>query len=194
MAFFIHGHNDRNPLASGHTFVFPQGIFRHGSGQIRAFRIQLVQKLFVRLCRPVKARERFLQLPLGVLYTADFLLHVRFCCFQALHQFQLRGFQSVNSGFRFLHLLDAPLVFLVFPGVGLEGFHFADVGAFGFNGGLHIPYAFFNACHFLFGGQGLLLDGLHLFQQARSLFRQGSQLLPEFGNPHILFLKDQQLV
>ena len=27
--------------------------------------------------------------------------------------------------------------------------------------------------HFLFGGQGLLLDGLHLLQRARSLFRQG---------------------
>ena len=89
MAFFIHWHNDRNPLASGHPFIFPQGIFRNGGGQIRAFRIQVVQELLVRLCRPVKARERFLQFTLGVPCTADFLLHVRFCCFQALHQFQL---------------------------------------------------------------------------------------------------------
>ena len=65
----------------------------------------------------------------------------------------------------------------------IGGINWGSIGIFGFD-----------LVGFLFGGQGLLLDGLHLLQQACSLFRQGSQLLPEFGNPHILFLKDQQLV
>ena len=194
MAFFIHRHNDRDSLAFGHPFVFPQGILRNGGGQVRAFRIQVVQKLLVRFRRPVKAGQRFLHLALGVPRAPDFLLHIRFRGFQAFHQLQLGGFQGVNGGFRLLHLLNAHLVFLVFPGVGLEGFHLADVGALGFNGGFHVPYALLNARDFLLGGQGLLLDGLHLAQQARSLFRQGGQLLPEFGDPHIFFLKDQQLV
>lgn len=106
--------------------------------------------------------------------------------FQALHQFQFRVFQFVNGRFRLFHLLNALLVFLILAGIGLEGLHLADVGTLVFNRSLHVPYILFKAGNLLLGVQGLLLDGLHLPEKARSLFRQGGQFLAEPGNARIL--------
>lgn len=72
VAFFIHGHDDRDALAFGHPLIFSQGIFGNGGGQVRAFGGQIVQKLLVRFRGPVEARQNLFHFLLGILHLEDF--------------------------------------------------------------------------------------------------------------------------